>query len=161
MHSPILFSISYKITRMSSRLTSTLEGTRVPALLPVKFLSSSVAALSGRESSREKNFKLLGRFFLTLVGMVVIFSVIFHVLMAWEGQQHSWLTGFYWSFTVMSTLGFGDITFQSDIGRLFSIFVLLSGVIFLLILLPFTLIEFFYCSMGRKSIEANRQIQYS
>lgn len=64
--------------------------------------------------------------------------------MAWEGQQHSWITGFYWSLTVMSTLGFGDITFHSDIGRLFSILVMMSGVIFLLILLPFTLIEFFY-----------------
>ncbi len=88
--------------------------------------------------------RLLWRFFLTLVTLVVIFSVIFHVLMAWEGQKHSWITGFYWSLTVMSTLGFGDITFHSDIGRLFSILVLISGVIFLLILMPFTLIEFFY-----------------
>jgi len=28
----------------------------------------------------------------------------------------------------MSTLGFGDITFHSDLGRLFSIVVLLSGI---------------------------------
>jgi Trk K+ transport system NAD-binding subunit len=44
----------------------------------------------------------------------------------------------------MSTLGFGDITFQSDIGRLFSVVVLLSGTIFLLVLLPFTFIQFFF-----------------
>lgn len=88
--------------------------------------------------------RLLGRFLLTLVALVIAFSVIFHILMAWEGQKHSWITGFYWSLTVMSTLGFGDITFHSDIGRLFSIVVLISGVVFLLILLPFTLIEFFY-----------------
>ena len=44
----------------------------------------------------------------------------------------------------MSTLGFGDITFHSDLGRVFSILVLLSGVLFLLILLPFTFIQFFY-----------------
>ena len=37
-----------------------------------------------------------------------------------------------------------DITFQSDIGRLFSLLVLVSGVIFLLVILPFTFIEFFY-----------------
>jgi hypothetical protein len=30
----------------------------------------------------------------------------------------------------MSTLGFGDITFESDAGRLFSIIVMVSGVIF-------------------------------
>lgn len=125
----------------------------------MKFLSSSVAALTGRESSKEKNIKLLGRFLLTLVGMVLVFTVVFHLLMAWEGQKHSWLTGFYWSFTVMSTLGFGDITFHSDLGRLFSIFVLLSGVIFLLILLPFTLIEFFYAPWVES--RSKRIIQHS
>ena len=71
--------------------------------------------------SRRHNMRLLSRFLLTLTGMVIVFTIVFHTLMAWEGQEHSWLTGFYWSFTVMSTLGFGDITFQSDIGRIFSI----------------------------------------
>jgi Trk K+ transport system NAD-binding subunit len=64
--------------------------------------------------------------------------------MASEGQDFSWVTGFYWTLTVMSTLGFGDITFHTDLGRIFSIAVLLSGVFFLLILLPFTFIQFFY-----------------
>jgi voltage-gated potassium channel len=45
--------------------------------------------------------------------------------MAWEGRSYSWVTGFYWTLTVMSTLGFGDITFHSDLGRLFSMVVLL------------------------------------
>lgn len=53
------------------------------------------------------------------------------------------MTGFYWTLVVMSTLGFGDITFTSDIGRAFSVLVLLSGVILLLILLPFVFIKFF------------------
>jgi Trk K+ transport system NAD-binding subunit len=44
----------------------------------------------------------------------------------------------------MSTLGFGDITFESDLGRFFSMIVLLSGMVFLLIMLPFTFIRFFY-----------------
>ena len=44
----------------------------------------------------------------------------------------------------MSTLGFGDITFTSDLGRAFSVLVLLSGMLSLLILLPFTFIQFFY-----------------
>jgi Trk K+ transport system NAD-binding subunit len=70
--------------------------------------------------------------------------MLFHYIMAWEGRSYSWITGFYWTLTVMSTLGFGDITFESDIGRIFSIVVLLSGVFFLLILFPFIFIEFFY-----------------
>ena len=44
----------------------------------------------------------------------------------------------------MSTLGFGDITFSSDPGRIFSIVVLMSGVIFFLIAMPFTFISIFY-----------------
>jgi Trk K+ transport system NAD-binding subunit len=44
----------------------------------------------------------------------------------------------------MSTLGFGDITFTSDVGRLFSIVVLMSGIILLMIMLPFAFIRYFY-----------------
>jgi Trk K+ transport system NAD-binding subunit len=61
-----------------------------------------------------------------------------------EGRYHSWITGIYWTLTVMTTLGFGDITFTSDSGRFFSIIVLLSGIILLLILLPFMFIRLFY-----------------
>lgn len=51
-----------------------------------------------------------------------------------EGQTHSWVSGTYWTLVVMSTLGFGDITFPSDVGRAFSVVVLLSGTIFMLVL---------------------------
>jgi Trk K+ transport system NAD-binding subunit len=81
---------------------------------------------------------------LFLTAMVFFYSYLFHVLMALEGRDYSVLTGLYWTLTVMSTLGFGDITFHTDLGRLFSILVLLSGVILLLVMLPFTFIQFFY-----------------
>lgn len=84
------------------------------------------------------------RYLAVLAVLVSIYSVLFHYIMAWEGREFSWITGFYWTLTVMSTLGFGDITFHSDLGRFFSILVLLSGVVFLLIVLPFTFIQFFY-----------------
>lgn len=83
-------------------------------------------------------------FVAVLIGLVLLHTILFHYLMAREGREYSWMTGFYWTLTVMSTLGFGDITFQTDVGRLFSTVVLLSGVVFLLVLLPFTFIEFFY-----------------
>jgi Trk K+ transport system NAD-binding subunit len=54
------------------------------------------------------------------------------------------ITGLYWTLTVMSTLGFGDITFHSDLGKFFSLIVLLNGIVFLLVMLPFTFIQFFY-----------------
>jgi Trk K+ transport system NAD-binding subunit len=107
-----------------------------------------------RKSASRRNVRLLLRFIAVLLGMVAVYSVLFHMLMLLEGHRHSWVTGLYWTLTVMSTLGFGDITFASDLGRVFSIFVLLSGMVFLLILLPFTFIEFFYAPWMQAQAEA-------
>ena len=87
---------------------------------------------------------ILVRLLAGLFGLLVLYSTLFHVLMAAEGREYTWFTGFYWTLTVMSTLGFGDITFHNDLGRMFSMVVLSTGMIFLLVLLPFTFIEFFY-----------------
>jgi len=97
-----------------------------------------------RNRATRRNLQILTRFLATLVSMIAVYSVLFHYLMAWEGREYSWITGIYWTLTVMSTLGFGDITFHTDLGLLFSIIVLLSGMLFMLTLLPFTFIQFFY-----------------
>lgn len=109
----------------------------------MKFLVSQLLHFWRDRPSRINAIALL-RFLAILSGLVILYSILFHYLMAYEGRQESWITGFYWTLTVMSTLGFGDITFQSDLGRVFSTIVLMSGIIFLLVLLPFTFIEFFY-----------------
>jgi Trk K+ transport system NAD-binding subunit len=109
----------------------------------MKFVPAQLAAYLQAGSAR-RNLRALRSYVLVLLAMVTAYSIAFHFLMAAEGQRFSWLTGFYWTLTVMSTLGFGDITFKSDAGRLFSIVVLLSGVIFLLIVLPFAFIQFFF-----------------
>jgi voltage-gated potassium channel len=93
----------------------------------------------------QRNLRILLQYLAILAVVIVVYTVLFHFIMAYvEGEQHSWITGLYWTLTVMSTLGFGDITFQSDIGRLFSVVVLLSGIVMLLIVLPFAFIRFFY-----------------
>lgn len=94
--------------------------------------------------STRQNVRMFIRFMSFLTAMVIVYSVIFHFLMALEGKEYSWITGVYWTLTVMSTLGFGDITFTHDIGRIFSIIVLLSGVVFMLVLLPFAFIKFVF-----------------
>lgn len=119
----------------------------------MKFFTSQLAFFLKTTTTR-RNIRLLFRFLLVLISLVVLYSVLFHVLMVYEGQEHSWMTGFYWTLTVMSTLGFGDITFRSDLGRIFSIVVLLSGMVSLLMLLPFTFIEFFYAPWMRAQSEA-------
>lgn len=94
--------------------------------------------------TRERDLRVILKFLLFLTGMIAFYSVGFHFLMLAEGKSYSWITGVYWTLTVMSTLGFGDITFTTDLGKLFSLVVLITGVVFLLILLPFTFIQFFY-----------------
>ena len=91
-----------------------------------------------------QNLPLLLKFVGLLVVVIVVFTIGFHFIMLYEGHDHSWITGLYWTLTVMSTLGFGDITFESDLGRAFSVIVLLTGIVMLLIVLPFAFIRFFY-----------------
>ena len=93
---------------------------------------------------QERNIWILTKFLIALIAMVSVYSILFHFLMIFENREFSWITGFYWTLTVMSTLGFGDITFSTDLGKLFSIIVLISGIVFLLTMLPFTFIQFFY-----------------
>jgi Trk K+ transport system NAD-binding subunit len=109
----------------------------------MKFLTSQLLYFF-RDRSAQRNVRVLIRFLLILALLVAIYSLIFHWIMELEGREYSWPTSVYWTLTVMTTLGFGDITFTSDIGRIFSVVVLLSGVVFLLVMLPFTFIRFFY-----------------
>lgn len=109
----------------------------------MKFVGSQLAYYMS-DGDFKRNSKVLLKYLALLGIVVVVFSVLFHYIMEVEGQSHSWITGFYWTLTVMSTLGFGDITFESDLGRFFSIIVLLSGIFMLLILLPFAFIRHFY-----------------
>ncbi len=102
----------------------------------------------------KRNLRILWFLLLAMTVLVLVYTVIFHLLMVWEGRRYSWITGAYWTLTVMSTLGFGDITFHSDVGRMFSIVVLLSGTLFMLVLLPFTFIEFFYAPWMQAQVAA-------
>ncbi len=110
----------------------------------MKFLGSQLTYFVSDRQVR-RNLGALVKYLLFVLGVMLTYTVVFHYLMLrFEGQKHTWLTGFYWTLTVMSTLGFGDITFHTDVGRLFSIVVLLSGIVLLLIMLPFAFIRYFY-----------------
>ena len=109
----------------------------------MKTLGSQLGTLLEGAASR-RQLVPFARYIGVLVAVILLYGWLFHVIMAWEGQQHSWFTGIYWALTVMSTLGFGDITFTTDLGRVFSSVVLLSGVVLLLIILPFLFIRLVY-----------------
>lgn len=110
----------------------------------MKLLPPHLAYLLSVPESRQ-NVVSLARYVAFTAVVMGVYTVVFHVIMDQvEGQEYSWLTGFYWTLTVMSTLGFGDITFHTDIGRLFSILVLITGIVLLLIVLPFAFIRLFF-----------------
>jgi Trk K+ transport system NAD-binding subunit len=128
----------------------------------MKYLSSELGFLFSAGETRA-NLTALFKYFAFLAAMVMVYAVVFHLIMSHvEGQQHSWITGLYWTLVVMTTLGFGDITFTTDIGRLFSIVVLLSGVVFLLVMLPFLFIRLFYAPWleARIRLRAPREVPH-
>ena len=109
----------------------------------MKFLPAQILYFT-RSRTTKRNFNLLFKFLIVLALMITVYSVLFHFIMLFEDKEFTWITGFYWTLTVMSTLGFGDITFTSDLGKAFTMVVLISGILFLLVMLPFTFIQFFY-----------------
>lgn len=126
----------------------------------MKLLSSLLTTILLEKEVRQ-NVGGLVRYLLFLGAVILAWTILFHVIMvSVEGESHSWLTGLYWTLTVMTTLGFGDITFQSDLGRAFSLLVLLSGVVLLLIVLPFIFIRSFYAPWleARLRVRAPRSV---
>ncbi len=83
----------------------------------MKFITSQLAYLTSDREARA-NLGALFKYFAFLVALVSVYAFLFHVIkLSVENEPHSWVTGFYWTLVVMTTLGFGDITFTSDIGR--------------------------------------------
>lgn len=94
--------------------------------------------------SARQNLKVLMIYCAFLLVMILGYAVLFrHLMLELEGREFSFIAGIYWTLTVMTTLGFGDITFHTDLGYAFAALVTVSGVVFLLIILPFGIISLF------------------
>jgi hypothetical protein len=94
---------------------------------------------------RRRNARVLLGFILFAMAVITVDTFLCELLMwRFEGQTHSWIAALYWVLSTMTTLGVGDIVFVSDIGRLFTSFVLISGIVLFLIVLPFSFIRYFY-----------------
>jgi voltage-gated potassium channel len=135
----VLKSLGVTIAQVTQRVRVDEPGDRGGS--PQHFERAQRAAGHAERRRRQKTFLALAVVF---VVMVTVFSTVFHALMEYEDREYSWPTSVYWTLTTMTTLGFGDITFESDPGRIFSVVVLLSGSTFLLVMLPFVFIQFVF-----------------
>ncbi len=70
------------------------------------------------------------RYVLMTIGMLLMYMFIYLHLMAGEGQVENLGidNAFYWVASTITTVGYGDVVFTSTAGRIFSIFVQVSGV---------------------------------
>ncbi len=109
---------------------------------PFAFLPDTPLNLLLRTTSRRNALLLLNLIGFTTV-LIVIYAFLFHLIAEYEGMRHTWFTGIYWTFEIMSTLGTGDIVFRSVPGQIFTVIVLLTGIGFILIVIPFVFLQMF------------------
>ena len=112
----------------------------------MKSLSSIIYSVTGSETSSRRNISQLMKLIIIVMVFVLVSSSVFHLLMKTEGrsENYHWFDGFYWTMVTMSTLGYGEITFNEWPGKLFSIGVMLFGMLSMLVILPFAFIRFAY-----------------
>ena len=112
----------------------------------MKTLSSIIYSATGTGVSSRRNISQLMKLIIIVMVFILISSAAFHLLMKAEerGESYHWFDGFYWTMVTMSTLGYGEITFQEWPGKLFSIAVMLFGMLSMLVILPFAFIRFAY-----------------
>jgi voltage-gated potassium channel len=68
--------------------------------------------------------------------LVLLYGLVFQYLMrTYENRNYDFITAIYWVIMSMTTVGYGDIYFNSSIGHLFSIVVALSGIMMIFAML--------------------------
>jgi len=115
----------------------------------IKYILAHMRTIQGRQ-----HVVIFRNFFIVLTIIVFINSLLFHGIMEREqflisegknqNLDNDIFIAIYWVLITMSTVGYGDITFETHLGQFFSLYVMMSGVIYLFILLPFSFMEFFY-----------------
>jgi Trk K+ transport system NAD-binding subunit len=80
-------------------------------------------------------------FLVATVLFIIVYGYVFLFLMASaEGRSYSIIDAVYWVIATMTTQGLGDIVFESSVGRIFAVLVMLTGIIiFFVILIPVVL----------------------
>jgi hypothetical protein len=72
------------------------------AVCEVSYLAAHLFSEASHKASQHSP---LAAVLARLVIMLTVYSALSHVLTVFEGREHSWITGFYWTLTVMTYLG--------------------------------------------------------
>lgn len=68
---------------------------------------------------------------LIFIFLLLFYSALFVALMQnFEGKSYSIVDGLYWVISTITTVGYGDIYFTTTVGRIFSVVVMVSGVLY-------------------------------
>ena len=78
------------------------------------------------------------------LAIIIFYMILFIEIMSYEGQTEyvNLYDAFYWVISTLTTVGYGDITVSSHIGKMYSIFVQLTGIplvfgiLFTLVIIP-------------------------
>ncbi len=94
----------------------------------MKDVIKSIPSVFRQRKKRLNAFRFL-RFAAVLFLFVFVYMHIYRHLMSIErSEEVGFVESIYWVLTTMSTLGYGDITFSGNNGRLFSMVVMFTGV---------------------------------
>ncbi len=118
---------------------------------PISFLSEQPVHLLEKILSRRNAILVLNLLGMMII-LIFIYAVIFIFLARWEGHDYGFVTAIYWIFTTMTTLGLGDIYFESLPGQIFTVIVLVNGVFFILVMVPFLIFQLFQSARVRREL---------
>lgn len=81
--------------------------------------------------SKLRQKKSIAVYAATAINLIIIYSVIFIYLTKAEyhPENANLITAVYWVISSMTTVGYGDVVFTSNAGKIFSVIVQLSGII--------------------------------
>ena len=83
---------------------------------------------------------------LATISILIIGSIVYHFIEGW-----GWIDSIYFSVITLTTVGYGDFSPQTDIGKIFTIFYIITG-----IGLMFSLINTLYLYNAKK-VEGNHR----
>lgn len=89
----------------------------------VKYLGEADILLKAIINSRRK----ITVFMLSVITLVIIFGAIMYLVESQESGFNSIPHSIYWAIVTLTTVGYGDIAPQTDLGRLISSFVMILG----------------------------------